>query len=137
MNKPLFQLKIKWYDICVKWQLQYGKQSRNHCFIVNQSSFVSYIYIHIYENIIQVNLYHQPEQNHEQVDSDSFIIENTMEITVFQLFENLPLNTAKKGWCIWIAHTKIEEKYFFAHVKYIPGSISKISTKLTVTVALW
>jgi len=36
------------------------------------------------------------EQNHEQVDSDSFIMENTMEITVFQLFDNLPLNIAKK-----------------------------------------
>ena len=30
----------------------------------------------------------------EQVDNDSCIMENTMEITVFQLFDNLPLNIA-------------------------------------------
>jgi len=33
---------------------------------------------------------------------------NTVEITVFQLFDNLPLNIALRCWWIWIAHTKIE-----------------------------
>jgi len=38
---------------------------------------------------------------------------------------------------IWIAHIKIEGKHFFAHIRQIPGSISKIQSKLTVTVAIW
>jgi len=32
----------------------------------------------------------------KQADSDSFIMENTMEINAFQLFDNLPLNIALK-----------------------------------------
>jgi len=46
--------------------------------------------------------------NFKQVESDSCIMVNTIEINVFQLFDNLPLNIAWKCWWIWIAHTKIE-----------------------------
>jgi len=47
------------------------------------------------------------KQNIKLVVSDSGILENTMEVTVFHLFVNLSL-IAWKCWWIWIGHTKIE-----------------------------
>jgi len=35
-------------------------------------------------------------------------MENIIEITVFLLFDSLPLNIAWECWWIWISHTKIE-----------------------------
>ena len=63
-------------------------------------------------------------------------MEINLEITVSILFDKLPLNIAYKLKGNLIGHTKIKGKHFTAHVKYIPGSISEISNKLTVTVTL-
>jgi len=54
----------------------------------------------------------------------------------FHLFDNLSLNIAYKSSWNWIEHTKMELKHFLIYSKWIPGSISKISYKLEVTVVL-
>jgi len=64
-------------------------------------------------------------------------VEITIEITGFQLFDNLALKIAKKYWCVWIGHTKIEGKQLIPHFKPIPATSTYILKKLVVTVLLW
>jgi len=68
-------------------------------------------------------------------------MENTIEITVFQFFDNLPLNTSTEHCLKMLMDLDCPYqnggKTLYCTCQYIPGIISKNTKKLVVTVALW
>ena len=106
MSNTFLEALLKFQTI-LQWQFHYGKYYGNHCFSIVWQPFVK----HCLKMLMTLDCPYQnwgktlnsTSQTHfwklfynlEQADSDSCIMENTMEITVFQLFDKLPLRLPK------------------------------------------
>jgi len=133
----------------------YGKYHRNHFFeLLDKISLITswkYCWFKLAISKLRKSL------------SDSWIMKNTIEITVLKLFDilsmniclkmvdlNLPYQIKKKHLLASIHWTlpknvnvlglsilEWREHFLFLYVKHISGSISIFSNRLAVTVVLW